>query len=85
MINNQSISFPFGHGDMRLKVESNAAGDPLYIGRSRPGALTSAAEWQICKCLYDVNGILTDVIFADGVNDYIKEWDERASYTYATA
>ena len=84
-LNNHTISFPFAHCDMQLAVEYNGAGDPLYIGRARPGALASAGEWQIAKCTYDVNGNLTAVQFAGGSNEYAKVWDSRSTggYVYA--
>jgi hypothetical protein len=83
MINNATISFPFSRADLQPIIEYNAAGDPLYIGFARPGALTSAAEWQIAKCTYDAGGNMTAKQFAGGVNDYNKVWDDRAGYTYA--
>ena len=83
MINNETIQYPFSSADMQMRVTYTAGGDPEYIGQARPGALTSAAEWQIKKCAYDGDGNLTSVLFAGGVNDYIKIWDSRAGYTYA--
>lgn len=81
-INNHSIQFPFDHGDMQTRVAYNAAGDVEYIGLARPGALTTAAEWQIKKIIYDATPQSTAVLFADGVNDYVKVWDDRDHYAY---
>jgi hypothetical protein len=83
MLNNHTIQFPFSHGDIQMKVAYNAAGDPEYIGRARPGALSSAAEWQIKKVTYDADRNVTVVQFADGVNDYQKVWDSRTGYSYS--
>ncbi len=82
MINNQTISFPFGSEDLQLAVDYTTGTNPIYIGRSRPGALKSATDWQIRKLTYDSNNNVTDIKFADGTNDYNKIWDNRASYTY---
>ncbi|MCX5819748.1 MAG: hypothetical protein NT047_07540 [Deltaproteobacteria bacterium] len=83
MINNATIQFPFSHGDLQMKVAYNATGDPEYIGRARPAALTSAAEWQIKKVTYDTDRKPTAVQFADSVNDYTKIWDSRTGYSYS--
>lgn len=82
-INNHSISFPFAHCDMQMLVAYNAAGDPQYVGRARPSAATSAAEWQITEIGYDASRNVTSLKFAGGTNEYSKVWDDRATYTYA--
>jgi hypothetical protein len=82
-INTQSISFPFGHSDMQMRVAYTAAGDVEYIGRARPGALASAAEWQIAKITYNAARQPTFVGLASGTNSYSKVWDDRATYSYA--
>jgi hypothetical protein len=83
MINNQTIQFPFAHGDMQMKVAYNAAGDPEYIGRARPGALATAAEWQIKNITYDADRNPTALLFASGVNDYVSIWNNRTGYIYS--
>lgn len=83
MINNATIQFPFSHSDLQFRTTYTAAGAPEYHGRARSGALESAAEWQIVKITYDANGNPISGKFADGVNDYNKVWDNRATYTYA--
>ena len=59
-----------------------AAGLPIYIGKARAGTLTSQPFWQIMKLTWDGSDC-TDVKWADSVTTFTKEWDERASYTYA--
>ena len=59
-----------------------AAGLPIYIGKARAGTLTSVAHWQIMKLTWDGSDC-TDVKWADSVTTFTKEWDERASYTFA--
>ncbi len=82
MINNATISYPFDRDDLQENITYTAANKPEYIGRSRPGAATSAPEWQIQKCTYDGSNNLVSRRFADGINDYAKVWDNRAGYTY---
>lgn len=82
MINNNTISFPFDHGDMIMLVEYTG-NYPLYIGRARPGVLAGGAEWQIKKITYDANYNVTAVQFASGSHDYDKVWTSRASYSYS--
>jgi hypothetical protein len=85
-INKNTISFPFDHGDMQMRVAYTAAGDPEYIGRRAPTlqpALTSVPEWQIKKITYDANRNPTAVQFASGTNDYKSIWDDRATYVYS--
>lgn len=84
MINSQTIAYPYSHGDLQMAVEYNAAGDPLYVGRARTGALSSAAEWQIKKITYDADRNPTAVQFASGTNNYDKIWNNRSTgYTYS--
>lgn len=47
-----------------------------YIGQAQIGTATSVAEWQIMKVTS------SGVSFADNTDEFIKEWDERGSYTY---
>jgi len=49
---------------------------PTYIGRAEPGALTSEKKWQICKLSAG------SLYYADGSSDYVKVWDNRATYDY---
>lgn len=67
------------------KMENLSSGQPLYIGEALPGTATSATKWRIKKMEYD-NGTSsppTGVTWADGVSTFIKEWDERTSYSYS--
>jgi hypothetical protein len=86
MLNNKTISFPFGHSDMQ-EVRSYDANSPVrvqYIGRAQPGVATSVAQWQIRKYIYDSTTANTLTIqFAGGTNDYMYEWDERATLSYS--
>ena len=81
-INKNTISFPFSESDMALRATYNVDGNLEYLGRARPGAAESAAEWQISKTAYDASGRVTSVKFAAGTNAYTKVWNDRATYSY---
>lgn len=80
MINSQTIQYPFEKNDLKMRA-AYSGGDLIYLGYARPGAATSAAEWQIRKLTYS-SGNVTQTDFASGVNDYDKVWDNRAAYVY---
>lgn len=82
MINTRTISYPFGHGDLQMRVEYNANQDPLYLGYAAPGSGSDAAVWQIRKYTYDANNNVTLVQFAGGTNEFARVWDNRAGYSY---
>lgn len=54
-------------------------GTYIYSAEALPGSLTSQAVWRIER--YEIATGRTS--WADGVTSFTKEWDERASYTYA--
>jgi len=84
MINQHTISFPFDETDLQRRIAYDANNRPQYIGRARPGALTSAAEWQIRKFDYDSDSErVVSITFAAGVNDYNNVWDDRAALSYS--
>jgi len=55
----------------------------IYRGLAEPGTATSAAAWRICKYIYDANGNVTQIDWADGVNTFTKIWDSRDGYSYS--
>ena len=60
----------------------NDNGDPVYMGRAKPGSLASSPCWQIRKFSY--SGIsLISIQWASGTAIYDKVWDDRATYTYS--
>lgn len=65
--------------DQKIEYTGNNA---IYIGRANPGALTSEAKWQIYKLAYDGSGNMTTMRWADKTDDFIKIWDNRATYNY---
>jgi len=73
---------PFQETSLTMKA-TYSGGNPVYIGYAAPGTATSDTEWQIRKVTVDGDGNVTDVQFADGTNEFDKEWDERAGYSYS--
>jgi YD repeat-containing protein len=53
-----------------------------YIGIAQPGRATDGAAWQIKKLTYDASGNVTAIRFAEGNNDFVHVWDDRATYDY---
>jgi len=66
-----------------IKIDKDGGSNPVYIGKAKAGTLTSQTFWQIFKITWDGSNDPTDVKWADSVTTFTKEWDERASYTYA--
>jgi hypothetical protein len=64
-------------------MDNNASGQPIYIGEALPGSSKASALWRIKKVTYDGNNFITDVQWADSTVDFVKVWNDRASYTYA--
>jgi YD repeat-containing protein len=65
-----------------VALDYDGSDNLIYVGWAWPGTLKSVAEWRIIKLTYDGSGNLTDVTYADGVDTFTKEWDERLSYIY---
>jgi len=76
-------SLPFSSADLIIEIDYSAGTNPIYLGKAVPGTLTSETGWQIFKCAWDANNNLTSKLAANGTNNYDKEWDERATYTYS--
>lgn len=51
-----------------------------YVGKSKLSGNTANTEWQIKRI--SISGTVTTISYADNSDNYDKEWDERASYTY---
>lgn len=78
---NSSI-YPYTVDDMQTLVDYDGGANIVYIGRAQPGKAKSDAAWQIRKFTYSGSDLIITQ-FADGDNDYIKVWDNRATYTYS--
>ena len=55
-------------------------GDYTYIGEATPGTARDAATWRI-KRVYELGDDL-EIIWADNTADFVKVWDDRATYEY---
>jgi hypothetical protein len=55
-------------------------GDFIYIGEAEPGTARDAATWRI-KRVYEI-GDDVEIIWADNTADFVKTWDDRATYEY---
>lgn len=75
-------------GEVALRAENDANGNPIYLGRAKVGTLTSEVKWQIRAIAYDANQGVTSVTWPQNAaglasSNYEFEWDERATYTYS--
>lgn len=90
--------FKFGPNDRRefivsdceveIRAQNDSNGDPIYLGRAKPGVLESETKWQIREITWDANQGVTSVKWpqdslGNPSTDYEFEWDERASYTFS--
>ena len=55
----------------------------IYYGLAESGSGTNEAKWRIRKYIYDANGNLTQINWADGVDTFTKIWNDRYSYSYS--
>lgn len=74
--------------EVALRAQNDGSGNPIYIGRAKPGTLTSVTKWQIQFLVWDANNSVTSVTWpqnSDGKasSDYEFEWDDRVTYTYS--
>jgi len=83
-LNHHAPDVPFENVDMKKCYTYVGTSSRIeYEGTAKAGTAKSAVGWQIKKNTYDVNDRKTDTMFADGSNDYVGIWDDRASYTYS--
>jgi hypothetical protein len=74
--------FPYEKMDLQVRIAYTGS-NHLYVGYAQPDALYTDAKWQIIKILYSGSNVV-GTVYADGTNQYIKIWDNRADYTYAS-
>jgi len=68
--------------DLTILTDDNTTTNIVYIGWARPGTATSSAFWKICKLTYTATANAPNVYWANGSDEFDKEWDNRATYTY---
>ncbi len=71
-----------GSGDVLQNIFEPLNQDSAYRGDSILGTLTSTAAWIIVKISIQEDGSALEQ-FADGNNESVHVWDDRALYTYA--
>ena len=53
-----------------------------YVGKAAAGTATSSAAWQIFR-IDESSAPDMNVLYADGVTTFTKEWDDRSLYSYS--
>ena len=62
-------------------IDEVIEGEELYFGYAHPeDDVTSNPVWRIKKMVK--SGTVFIFKFADGTDDFIKIWDDRATYSY---
>lgn len=64
-------------------ISYDALNNLEYLGIAVMGTAKSAGTWQIRKLIYDSNGNLTDMQWADGNDNYDNIWNNRVSLSYS--
>ena len=76
------------NGELSIRAENDASGNPLYLGKAVAGVGESVTKWQISKQTFDAtDGLLTKKWpqNSDGKasTEYEFSWTDRATYTYS--
>jgi YD repeat-containing protein len=71
------------NNNWKFKFEYDANDNPIYIGKAEKGTSVTDTHWQIQKLTYDANNNPTDIEWAEGTDEFIFVWNDRASYTYS--
>jgi hypothetical protein len=58
-------------------------GNLVYIGEAEPGSVKSNPVWAIKRLIYDINGDVSDVLWANGTSEKIHIWDDRTTLIYS--
>ncbi len=64
-------------------ASAGANGQLEYVGFSNPGLGISASGWAIKQMLYDSNGNLSAIKWAEGSISMERKWADRVLYTYS--
>lgn len=89
--------FSFGYKDrrtyitykseMEIRCQNDANGNPLYIGRAKPGVAEGDLKWNISFHTWDANDSLLTKKWPQNslgnpTTDYEFSWTDRATYTF---
>lgn len=66
-----------------LALDYDANGNIIYFGQAIPGSSPSASVWRLRKFVYDANGNLLNVLWANGAKTFINAWTDRGALGYA--
>ena len=82
----QNRPFKFGTRDRReyivqdsevaLVTINDTNGNPIFLGRAKPGTALDAEAWQIRKIAYDSNQGVTRITWPEGSTEYLYTWSE---------
>ena len=65
-------------------IQTSGSVTTIYTGISSIGTANNSPHWQICKKVIDkTSNILISITWAQGTDDFINVWDNRASYSYS--
>ena len=67
--------------NLTFRQSYDSSGRLEYYGEAAPGSLTTDSVWRINKRIYEGNKLI-GLVWADGDNNFNKEWDEKTSYDY---
>ena len=74
---------PDGLCDYAIQIDYAGGNNPIYYGRADVGTQTSEPLWQIKQMVYDSNGNLLQVLWANGAETFVNIWDQRGQYQYS--
>jgi hypothetical protein len=80
---NIAAALPVLSGGFTCAYAYNANGDVEFMGRAQPGTAKSAVGWQIQKFVYDVDGNVTDIVWAGSSDRFAFVWTDRNNLSYA--
>jgi hypothetical protein len=74
--------------ELEIRVEQDASGNPVYIGRAIVGTAEDEPKWQISFHTWSAEDSLLTKKWAENASgnastDYEFTWDDRATYTYS--
>lgn len=82
-------AFAAGATNFQMVFDYDGNGNQIYIGWSRPGAITSQQRWRIMKQTFNGSSQVTNITWPSTTTsteqcsiafDFI--WDNRTSYVY---
>lgn len=66
--------------EFAIVVDDTTTASVTYVGKARPGSVTSSAVWQVKK-IDQTSGVV--ITWADGNTLFDNIWDNRASLSYS--